>query len=65
LRRLEGEAVMVKVGERIWIESEKVGVEPRTGLVVGVDGTLVRVQWDDGHESSITPTAGAMRTEPS
>jgi len=56
---------MVKVGERIWIESEKVGVEPRTGLVVGVDGTLVRVQWDDGHESSITPSAGAMRTEPS
>lgn len=52
---------MVDVGSRIEIESEKVGVEPRTGVVTAVHGAQVRVRWDDGHESSIVPGPGAMR----
>lgn len=52
---------MVEAGDRIMVESEKVGVGPRTGVVTGVDGTMVRVRWEDGHESSFVPAAGSMR----
>ena len=52
---------MVEVGSRVQMESERVGVEPRFGVVTAVHGALVHVRWDDGHETSIVPTAGAMR----
>ena len=52
---------MVEVGARVEIESEKVGVEPRSGVVIGITGRLVRVRWDDGHESSFVPAAGSLR----
>jgi hypothetical protein len=52
---------MVEVGARILIESEKVGVEPRAGVVTGVHGTTIQVRWDDGHESAIVPAAGNMK----
>lgn len=52
---------MVEAGDRIMVESEKVGVGPRTGVVTGVDSTMVRVRWEDGHESSFVPAAGSMR----
>jgi hypothetical protein len=52
---------MVAVGARIEVESEKVGVEPRCGVVVDVEGQLVRVRWDDGPETSFVPAAGSMR----
>ena len=51
---------MVAVGCRIEVESEKVGVEPPAGRVTAVHDALVRVRWDDGHESSFVPGAGAM-----
>ena len=51
---------MVAVGCRIEVESEKLGVEPRTGVVTAVRDPLVRVRWDDGHESSFVPGSGAM-----
>ena len=52
---------MVEVDTRIVVESEKVGVEPRCGVVTGVACALVRVRWDSGQESSFVPAAGAMR----
>lgn len=52
---------MVEVGSRIQMESEKVGVEPREGVVTAVHGAQVQVRWDDGHETSIVPSAGSMR----
>jgi hypothetical protein len=52
---------MVDVGARIEVESEKVGMPPKTGVVTGVNGPLVQVRWDDGHESSFVPAAGSMR----
>jgi len=55
---------MVDVGARIEVESEKVGVKPKSGVVTGVDGPLVRVRWDDGHETSFIPAAGSMRVAP-
>ena len=51
---------MVEVGDRVLIESEKVGVEPRAGIVTAVEGTIVHVRWDGGRESSFVPAAGSM-----
>ena len=51
---------MVDVGARVAVESEKVGVAPRSGIVTGVSGQMVQVRWDDGHESSFIPAAGSM-----
>jgi hypothetical protein len=52
---------MVDVGARVEVESEKVGTLPRAGVVTAAEGSLVRVRWDDGHESSFVPTAGSLR----
>jgi hypothetical protein len=54
-----------KAGDRIIVESEKVGVPPREGEVLEVIetgyGTRYRVRWDDGHESTFRPVAGSAR----
>ena len=52
---------MVAVGARVEVESEKVGVATRSGVVTAVDGALVRVRWDDGHETSFVPASGSLR----
>lgn len=52
---------MVEIGDRVVIESEKVGTPPRTGVVAEVLGQLIKVQWEDGHESTLMPSAGALR----
>lgn len=52
-------------GDRIVIESERVGQRPREGEILGVTESAVgpsyEVRWDDGHESSIRPAAGSAR----
>ena len=51
-----------KVGDRIIVESERVAQTSRAGLIEEVireDPPRVRVRWDDGHESVLTPTDGA------
>jgi hypothetical protein len=57
-----------KAGDRISIESEKVGTAPREGEILEViesaSGAHYRVRWDDGHESDIRPTAGSARIIP-
>jgi hypothetical protein len=57
-----------KVGDRIIVESERVGQPDRRGEILEIIpheyGTEYRVQWEDGHESSIRPAAGSVRTEP-
>lgn len=53
----------VNVGDRIVVESEKVGVPPRRGVVTGVSGTLLAVRWENGHESRFVPSAGSLRVE--
>ena len=54
-----------KSGDRIIVESERVGVPAREGTILEVIeasyGTRYRVQWDDGHESTFRPTAGSAR----
>jgi hypothetical protein len=54
-----------KVGDRIVVESEQVGQEPREGEILAADqlrsGPQYRVRWDDGHESFFMPKAGNAR----
>ena len=55
-----------KVGDRIVVESEKVGQSTRTGIVEEVlapDPPRLRVRWEDGHSSVFAPTAGAAKIE--
>jgi len=54
-----------RVGDRIVVESEKVGQAPREGTVLEVIeasyGIRYRVRWDDEHESTIRPSTGSAR----
>ena len=56
-----------EVGDRIRLESEKVGQQARAGVVEEVlmqDPPRLRVRWDDGHESIVAPASGAAMVEP-
>jgi hypothetical protein len=52
---------MVEVGDRVLVESEKVGMVTRSGVVMGVDGRLITVRWDSGSQSVFIPSAGSLR----
>ncbi|HET7496018.1 MAG TPA: DUF1918 domain-containing protein [Candidatus Limnocylindrales bacterium] len=55
------------VGDRIVIESEKVGVAERRGEILEIIAHELRpeyrVRWEDGRETAIRPTAGSVRFE--
>jgi hypothetical protein len=51
----------VRVGDRIEVESEKVGSRTRAGVVTQVEGHLLWVRWDAGGESIFIPSAGVVR----
>ena len=56
-----------EVGDRIRIESERVGQQSRVGVVEEVlmqDPPRLRVRWDDGHQSVVAPASGAAVVEP-
>ncbi len=52
---------MVEVGDRVLVESQKVGNVTRSGVVTAVDGRLITVRWDSGAESVFVPSAGSLR----
>jgi hypothetical protein len=52
---------MVEVGDRVLVESEKVGMVTRSGVVMAVDGRLITVRWDSGSQSVFIPSAGSLR----
>jgi hypothetical protein len=56
------------IGDRIVVESEKVGRPARQGeileVIVASYGTRYRVRWDDGHESTFSPAAGSASIVP-
>lgn len=52
---------MVQVGDRVSVETEKVGRKPRTGVVKAVQGSLISVQWESGEESMFVPASGSLR----
>lgn len=54
-------------GDRIVVESERAGQPGRAGVIEEIlreDPTRVRVRWDDGHTSLLTPAAGAATITP-
>src|SRR6266516_669928 len=57
-----------QIGDRIIVESQRVGQAAREGEVLEIIeasyGTRYRVHWDDGQESTIRPAAGSARTIP-
>lgn len=57
----------VKVGDRVSIDSFKVGQPRRFGTVEriteGLSGVRYLVRWDDGHESHFTPSGGNLIIE--
>jgi Domain of unknown function (DUF1918) len=59
-RHVPKEATMVEVGDRVLVESEKVGSAIRSGVVSAVDGRLITVRWDSGSESVFVPSAGSL-----
>jgi hypothetical protein len=52
---------MVAVGDRVVVESEKVGTLTRGGVVIAVEGRLITVRWDSGVQSVFIPSAGSLR----
>lgn len=52
---------MVQVGDRIVLESERVGQQSQAGIVTGTHGQLLHVRWDSGKESSFIPSAGSLQ----
>ena len=54
-----------KPGDRIIVESEKVGQPTREGEILEVShtqfGVSYDVRWDDGHRTSFRPSAGSAR----
>jgi hypothetical protein len=51
---------MFKLGDHVQ-QSDFAGHEGRSGVVVGIKGDLVRIRWEDGHESSLIPGPGSLR----
>ena len=52
------------VGDTIVVESERAAQPGRAGVIEEVlqeEPVRVRVRWEDGHTSILTPSAGAAR----
>ena len=66
--RERGETQMsAHVGDRIVVESERASQPSRAGVIEEVlqeDPSRVRVRWEDGHTSILTPSAGVARITP-
>jgi hypothetical protein len=58
--------VHAKIGDRVVVETERTSHSARHGVIEEIlqeQPPRFRVQWDDGHESILTPAAGALRVE--
>jgi hypothetical protein len=57
-----------KIGDRVLLESERVGQPVREGeileVVQGTTSVRYRVRWADGHESVFSPSVGSARIVP-
>jgi hypothetical protein len=51
---------MSEVGDRVRVESRKLGQPMREGVVTEVLGSLLRVRWSTGEESTFTPGPGSL-----
>jgi len=51
---------MPDVGDRVRVDSTKVGEAPRDGVVTSVIGQLLRIKWSTGEESTMVPGSGSL-----
>jgi hypothetical protein len=51
---------MPEIGDRVRVESGKIGQAVREGVVTQVLGNLLRVRWSTGEESTFTPGPGSL-----
>lgn len=55
-------------GDRVFLESERVGQPVREGeileVIQGMTSVRYRVRWADGHESVLTPSVGSATIVP-
>jgi hypothetical protein len=51
---------MPEVGDRVRVESTKLGQTVREGVITEVIGHLLHVQWSTGEESTFTPGPGSV-----
>lgn len=51
---------MPEVGDRVRISSRKNDQPPREGVVTGVSGSLLRIRWSTGEESTMVPGPGSL-----
>ena len=54
------EMTMPDVGDRVRVQSTKLGQAVREGIVTSVVGHMLRVQWSTGEESTFMPGPGAV-----
>ena len=61
--------MLFDVGDPVIAEAESTSRAPRKGVVEevvrGEPHPRYRIRWDDGHETIYTPSAGALRADPS
>jgi uncharacterized protein DUF1918 len=57
-----------RVGDRVTLESERIGQAAREGEILEVlgagEGVHYRVRWEDGHESTFFPSVGSIAIVP-
>jgi hypothetical protein len=58
---IQRRSTMVEVGDRVLVESEKVGSVTRSGVVTAVEDRLITVRWDSGSSRSSSPAPGPSR----
>jgi hypothetical protein len=51
---------VAKIGDQVQVPSKRVGQLPREGIVTGVSGTMLRMKWSTGEESTLVPGAGSV-----
>ena len=54
-------------GDRVVVESERAAQPSRGGVIeeiISADPMRIRVRWDDGHTSVLTPSAGSATITP-
>ena len=51
---------MPEAGDRVQVPARKVGETPREGVVTEVAGTLLRVQWSTGEETTFLASMGSL-----
>ena len=52
---------MAQVDDRVQVVSPKLGGHVREGVVTGVSGSLLRIRWSTGEESTVVPASGSLR----